>query len=44
MSMKKLSPDQIRDILEKHSRWLRGDEGGKRADLLGANLQGADLQ
>jgi hypothetical protein len=43
-----VSPDQIRDILEKHSRWLRGQGGGSRADLSradlsGANLSGADL-
>lgn len=34
--------DEWREILEQHSRWLRGD-GGARADLAGANLAGADL-
>ena len=30
-------------ILDEHEKWLTG-EGGKRADLQGADLQGADLQ
>ena len=38
------TPDQWRELLEKHARWSRGDGGGQRANLRGANLQGADLQ
>ena len=30
-------------ILEKHKKWLMGEEGGERTDLHGANLFGADL-
>lgn len=30
-------------ILEKHAKWARGEDGGERADLCGANLRGADL-
>jgi hypothetical protein len=38
------TPDQWRDILEKHARWWRSEPGGERADLQGAYLRGADLQ
>ena len=34
----------IKDILKKHSKWLHGKVGGKRADLRGANLYGANLR
>ena len=37
-----MDADQLRDILEEHSKWLRND-GGSRADLRGANLRSADL-
>lgn len=30
-------------ILDKHAKWLRGAEGGERADLSLANLSGANL-
>ena len=30
-------------ILEKHAKWARGEDGGERADLCGADLRGADL-
>ena len=35
--------DQLKDILEKHKIWLRGGEGGCRANLSGADLSGANL-
>ena len=35
--------DQLKDILEKHKIWLKGGEGGSRADLRDADLSGADL-
>ena len=34
----------IKLILEKHAKWIRGEEGGERADLCGANLCGANLR
>ena len=34
---------RLAEILEKHSKWLRNEEGGERADLSGAVLSGADL-
>ncbi len=33
----------IKKTLELHTAWRRGEEGGERADLFGANLSGADL-
>ena len=33
----------IKEILEKHRKWLAGDNDGERASLSGANLYGADL-
>ena len=35
--------ESIREILEKHSMWLKGKDGGVRADLRRANLRRADL-
>lgn len=29
--------------LEKHLKWIKGEEGGEKADLSGANLRWADL-
>ena len=36
--------DNLKEILDKHSRWLRNEDGAKRADLGEANLRGADLR
>jgi hypothetical protein len=33
----------LSEILELHGKWLRSIDGGKRADLTGANLYGAYL-
>lgn len=38
-----MTKEQLTDILAKHAKWLRGEEGGERADLSGADLSGADL-
>ena len=37
-----MNKDELQKILREHLEWLYGD-GGKKADLQGANLQGADL-
>ena len=34
---------KLKDILDKHLKWLRGEDGGERANLSGADLSGADL-
>ena len=38
-----MDKNELDKILEAHKLWLE-DEGGKRADLYGANLLGADLR
>ena len=44
-----ITTDELKNILEKHALWIRGDEHGVKADLRGAdlyeaNLSGADLR
>lgn len=39
-----MSPEQLKEILEGHRKYLRGEEGGQRANLRGADLLGADLR
>ena len=38
-----MTPQALKEILELHGKWLRGEEGGKRANLADANLDGAYL-
>ena len=40
--MKQLTPEQIKEDLSAHGKWLRS-EGGKRIDWSGCNLNGASL-
>ncbi len=42
--MKKISDTELKAIIYKHAKWLRGEDGGECADLRGANLRGADLR
>jgi len=39
----RMNQKELQDILDKHSKWLRGEDGGERANLSNANLHGADL-
>ena len=41
--MRKISEQELKDILDKHGKWLRNEEGGERADLSSADLRSADL-
>lgn len=41
--MKKLTKVEIKTKLELHLKWVRGEEGGSRADLSGADLSEANL-
>ena len=34
---------KIKEILDKHLKWLRNEDGAERADLYGASLTGANL-
>ena len=38
-----MSNEELRDILQKHIKWLNGERDGEKANLSGANLSGADL-
>lgn len=36
--------EELKEILEKHKKWLNGEDGGRRANLRGADLRGAYLR
>ena len=38
-----MTKKEIKEVLDKHAKWLRCEAGGSRADLYRANLSGADL-
>ena len=52
--MRTISQKELKEILDKHKKWLNDEDGGERAklryvylqgfDLQGADLRGADLQ
>lgn len=42
--MRTITVDELKEIIEKHKKWLNDEEGGERADLREANLSRADLQ
>ena len=41
--MKTISNDDLKEILRKHFLWVMEDPKGERADLSGADLEGANL-
>ena len=41
--MERVIAEELEKIIEKHGKWLRGEEGGERADLIGADLTGVKL-
>ena len=41
--MKKISDTELKAIIYKHAKWARGEDGGERADLCGADLRNANL-
>jgi hypothetical protein len=41
--MRTISEQELKDILDKHGKWLRNEEGGEKADLSSADLSSADL-
>jgi len=41
--MRTISKEELAKILERHGRWIRGEEGGERADLRYVDLTGEDL-
>ena len=38
-----MNETKLKEILEKHSKWLLDEEGGEKADLCDADLRNADL-
>jgi uncharacterized protein YjbI with pentapeptide repeats len=42
--MSTITSEKLREIIESHGRWRRGEPEGSRADLRGADLRGADLR
>ena len=36
--------EKLKEIIEKHKKWLDNEKDGEKANLRGADLQGADLQ
>jgi hypothetical protein len=41
--MRIINEQELKDILDKHGKWVRGEENGERADLRFANLRSANL-
>ncbi len=41
--MRIISEQELKNILDKHGKWVRNEEGGERADLRSADLRSADL-
>lgn len=37
--MRKISKEELSEILEKHKKWVNSENGGKRVNLRSANLQ-----
>ena len=44
MALRKISPEELQEILRKHKMCLNGEEGGERANLECANLVRANLE
>ena len=36
--------EKLKEILERHRKWLNDEDGGERANLYGADLRGANLR
>ena len=39
-----MTQEKLKEILDKHDKWLNNEDEGERADLSGANLRGVDLR
>jgi uncharacterized protein YjbI with pentapeptide repeats len=42
--MRQISEQELKDILDKHGKWLRNESGGEAANLSHANLSHANLR
>ncbi|MFN7455127.1 MAG: pentapeptide repeat-containing protein [Pseudobdellovibrionaceae bacterium] len=41
--MRKISEQELKDILDKHDKWLKSEDGGEKANLSNCDLSFADL-
>ena len=39
-----MKQEELQEILDAHKKWIKGEDGGVRANLRGADLRGADLR
>lgn len=39
-----MNTNKLKDILDKHLKWLRNEDGGERANLYCADLRGAEIE
>ena len=39
-----MNANELKEIIDRHDKWLRDADGGERAKLRGANLRGANLR
>lgn len=39
-----MDQQKLNEILDLHKKWLKGEEGGEKANLWGDNLRGTDLR
>jgi len=37
--MKTYTPDELKEVLDKHHKWTLGEDGGSRADLSGVDVE-----
>ena len=44
MALYKPTAEELKNVLELHAKWLRGEEGGKKADMSGWDLSYSDLR
>lgn len=44
LNFRKISEDELREILEKHEKWLHNDTNGEKASLLWADMRGVDMR
>lgn len=44
LNLCKISEDELREILEKHEKWLNDDTNGEKANLLWVNLLWVNLR
>jgi hypothetical protein len=38
-----VTSEQVKTVIENHGKWIRGEGGGRKADLSDADISGADL-